>query len=113
MTEEWARVASVSDLRPGEVIQVEVDDEPVALANVGGEFLATSDICSHEFEYLSQGFLDGEEIECPRHGSLFNMRTGKELNPPATEPVAVYDVKVEGDEIFARGPYMRAKEIHE
>lgn len=98
------RVASVDDVKPGAVVEVEVDDEPVALANTGGEFLATSDICSHEYVLLHDGWLEGEEIECPQHGSKFDMRTGKVLNPPATQPIPVYEVKVEGQDVYVRGP---------
>jgi 3-phenylpropionate/trans-cinnamate dioxygenase ferredoxin component len=98
------RVASVSDVKPGDVIQVEVDDEPVALANTGDEFLATSDICSHEYVELSQGWVEGDEIECPQHGSMFNMRTGEVLNPPATQPIPTYEVRVEGQDVYLKGP---------
>jgi 3-phenylpropionate/trans-cinnamate dioxygenase ferredoxin subunit len=101
---DWIRVASVSDVKPGNVIQVEVDDEPVALANTGDEFLATSDICSHEYVELSQGWVEGDEIECPQHGSMFNMRTGEVLNPPATQPIPTYEVRVEGQDVYLKGP---------
>jgi 3-phenylpropionate/trans-cinnamate dioxygenase ferredoxin subunit len=94
----------VSDVKPGDVIQVEVDDEPVALANTGDEFLATSDICSHEYVELSQGWVEGDEIECPQHGSMFNMRTGEVLNPPATQPIPTYEVRVEGQDVYLKGP---------
>lgn len=103
----WTRVASVDDVAPGEVRQVLVDEEPVCLAHVDGEFLATSDICSHEYVLLSGGWLEKDEIECPQHGSKFNMRTGEVINLPATQPIPVYDVKVEGPDIFVR---LREKE---
>jgi nitrite reductase/ring-hydroxylating ferredoxin subunit len=105
MTDEgWTRVASVSDVKDGQVIRVMVDDEPLALANAGGEFLATSDVCTHEFVLLHDGWLEGEEIECPEHGSRFDMRTGAVVNLPATQPLPVYEVKVDGEDIFVRGP---------
>lgn len=103
----WTRVASVEEVAPGEVKQVIADDEPVCLANAGGEILATSDICSHEYVLLSEGWLERDEIECPQHGSKFNMRTGEVINLPATQPIPVYDVKVEGSDIFVR---LREKE---
>lgn len=99
---EWTRVANIDDLKPGDVTQVHLGDEPLCLANVEGEFLATSDICSHEYVNLSEGWLEGDEIECPQHGSMFSMRTGEVRNPPATQPIAVYDVKVESNEIFVK-----------
>jgi 3-phenylpropionate/trans-cinnamate dioxygenase ferredoxin component len=101
---DWVRVAAVDDIKPGDVIQVEVDDEPVVVANTGSEFLATTDICSHEYVLLHDGWLEGETIECPQHGSKFDMRSGEVLNPPATQPIEVYEVKVEGQDVYVRGP---------
>ena len=106
---EWVKVARVEDVKPGSVIQVEVDGEPVALANTGEEFLATTDICSHDYVLLSGGWLEDDEIECPQHGSRFNMRTGKVLNPPATQPIAPYETRVEGPNVYVRGPMETVK----
>ena len=106
---DWVRVAAVDDIKPGDVIQVEVDDEPVVVANTGSEFLATTDICSHEYVLLHDGWLEGETIECPQHGSKFDMRTGEVLNPPATQPIPVYEVKVDGQDVYVRGPMEKIK----
>ncbi len=101
---EWERVASVDDVKRGQVIAVEIDDEPVALAcTEDSEYLATSDICSHEYVLLHDGFLEGDEIECPAHGSMFSMSTGEVRNLPATQPIPVYDTKIEGNDIYLRG----------
>lgn len=97
-------MATVEDLKAGTVIQVEVAGEPVALANTGEELLATSDVCSHEYVMLHEGWLEEDEIECPQHGSKFNMRTGRVLNPPATQPIPAYQVEVRGRDIYLRGP---------
>lgn len=108
---DWVKVAPASALKPGTVIQVEVDDEPIVLALTDeGEYCATTDICSHEYVLLHDGFLEGHEIECPQHGSKFDMRTGAVINLPATQPVDYYEVKVEGDEIYLRGPHSGLKE---
>ncbi len=96
----WVRVASVSDVKPGQVIQVEVGQELVALANVDGEMLAVSDVCSHEYVLLHDGWVEGEEIECPQHGSMFSLRTGAVKNLPATQPIPTFRVKVEGEDVF-------------
>jgi 3-phenylpropionate/trans-cinnamate dioxygenase ferredoxin subunit len=105
MTEEWTKVASVEDVKEGNVKQVMVDGEEVVLAHLkGGEFLATSDICSHEYVHLSGGWLEGEEIECPEHGSRFHMRTGEVANLPATQPIPVYDVRVDEGSVYVKGP---------
>jgi 3-phenylpropionate/trans-cinnamate dioxygenase ferredoxin subunit len=106
---DWVRVAGTSEVKPGGVIEVEVDGEPVVLANTGKEFLALSDICSHEYVMLHEGWLEDDEIECPQHGSKFNMRTGAVRNPPATQPVAPYEVRVEGQDVYARGPMETSK----
>lgn len=99
---EWTKVADAADLKPGDVKQVHAGEEPLCLANVEGEFLATTDICSHEYVSLSEGWLEDDEIECPQHGSKFSMRTGEVRNAPATQPITVYDVKVESDEVYVR-----------
>lgn len=106
---DWVKVTTVDGVKPGAVVQVEVEGEPVCLANTGDEFLATSDICSHDYVELHDGWLEEDEIECPQHGSRFNMRTGKVLNPPATQSIAPYETKVEGQDVYVRGPMERVK----
>src|SRR5690554_4310589 len=69
---DFVTVARIEDVEPGAVKQVWVGDTPVALCNLNGEFCAISDICSHEEFYLSGGEIDGDEIECPMHGGVFN-----------------------------------------
>ncbi|MGH2705068.1 MAG: non-heme iron oxygenase ferredoxin subunit [Actinomycetota bacterium] len=103
----WVRVASADDLKPGHIAQVFVDEEPVALACVDGEFLATHDICSHEYAEMHDGWIEGDEIECPLHGSRFSMRTGQVRNLPATQPIDVYEVKVDGGDVYVRAPHSR------
>ncbi|MGH9195177.1 MAG: non-heme iron oxygenase ferredoxin subunit [Acidimicrobiia bacterium] len=102
--DNWTRVASASDVKPGNVIMVTLGDDPIALAHVDDELLAIGDVCSHEYVLLHDGFVDGDEIECPEHGSKFSLRTGAVRGLPATQPVAAYEVKVEGDDVFLRGP---------
>ncbi len=103
-SEEWVRVASVDEIEAGELKEVIVFDKQVCLANVGGEFLAIGNICSHEYVELSDGWLEGDEVECPAHGSLFSMRTGEVRGMPATSPVPAYEVKVESEGVYVRGP---------
>jgi nitrite reductase/ring-hydroxylating ferredoxin subunit len=101
---DWTRVATAGDVKPGQVVKVMVDGEPVALGNIDGELLAISDICSHEYVELHEGWLEGDEVECPQHGSKFSMRTGAPRGLPATRPVPAYEVKVDDNEIYVRGP---------
>lgn len=96
---EWVTVAQRSDLAEGEVLGVEVGDKPIALYNVDGEIHATDNICTHAFALLSDGWLDGECIECPLHAGRFDVRTGKALGPPVEEDIKVYPVRIVGDDV--------------
>jgi nitrite reductase/ring-hydroxylating ferredoxin subunit len=97
---EWVRVASASDVVPGEGIRVEVARRPIAVWNVDGEFYATSDVCTHEETSLADGDLWGDTIECPLHGAQFNVKTGAVESLPAVFPLATYPVKVEDDDLY-------------
>jgi nitrite reductase/ring-hydroxylating ferredoxin subunit len=81
------------------MIIVEVGGDEVAIANVGGEFCAFSNSCTHRGGPLGEGILTGEVVECPFHGGQFNVRTGDVISAPATESVTTYAVQVEGDEV--------------
>ncbi|MCP5151523.1 MAG: non-heme iron oxygenase ferredoxin subunit [Ectothiorhodospiraceae bacterium] len=85
---DWVDVIPVVDFEPGTSQVVDVDDITVVVFNVDGEFFALEDLCSHDDSDLSSGFLHGDQIECPRHGARFCVRTGAALTPPAYEPVA-------------------------
>ena len=82
----FVRVAQVSELAPGEMKWVVANRQRLLLANVGGTFYAISDQCGHERASLSQGRLDGQEVECPRHYAKFDVRTGKLTSGPRTFP---------------------------
>ena len=97
---DFVRVASVSDVSPGEVMVVAVDGDRVALVNVDGELYAIADECSHEGCPLSEGDVDGRMLVCPCHGSDFDVTTGEPATPPAYEPVATYAVRVDGDDVL-------------
>jgi 3-phenylpropionate/trans-cinnamate dioxygenase ferredoxin subunit len=96
---EFVKVAKISDLAPGEKMLVEYEDEDVGLFNIGGEFYAISDVCTHDGGPLVEGQLNGDQIICPRHGARFNVKTG-EQTMPAFAPVPLYEVKIEGDDIL-------------
>jgi 3-phenylpropionate/trans-cinnamate dioxygenase ferredoxin subunit len=95
-------VAALTDLDDGRpLIQVEANGVPVCLARLAsGEVFAISDLCSHEEIELSDGDLDGEDVECPAHGSRFNVRTGEVSGLPAEDPVATYPVTIEDGKII-------------
>ena len=92
-------VAKVGDLAPGEMMYVEVGDEPVVLINLDGDFYALSDICTHEEASLSDGEIVGDEIECPLHGGAFDIRTGQPAAFPVVVPAETYRVRVVADEV--------------
>lgn len=92
-------VARVEDLAPGEMMYVEVDDEPVCLINKDGEFFAICDTCTHEEASLSDGTIIGDEIECPLHGGAFRIRTGEPTQFPVVVPVETFRVRVVDDMI--------------
>jgi 3-phenylpropionate/trans-cinnamate dioxygenase ferredoxin component len=98
----WVRVAAVGDVPDGEPLGVTAGTEAVLLARVDGEILAVSNVCTHEYVLMDEGWLDGDLIECPQHGSQFELRTGKACGLPATQPLPVYDVRVEGEDIYVR-----------
>lgn len=100
---EWVRVADGSDIVDGEPFASEWNGEAIALYRYEGEIYAIGDICTHEHVRLSDGWLDGDRIECPLHQSCFEIRTGKAIEGgPAYEDVPLYSVKVEGDGVFVR-----------
>ena len=98
--EEFVTVAKTSDLDKGEMMQVDVGDEQILLSNVDGTFYAVNDVCTHAEGSLSDGYLEGVEVECPLHGSRFDVKTGEVLSEPAADPVERYTVRVEGDDIL-------------
>jgi nitrite reductase/ring-hydroxylating ferredoxin subunit len=95
----WIRVASLADVPEGSTRLVEAGGEAVCLYNLGGTICATQDTCTHAQASLSEGFIEGDAIECPLHQAMFDVRTGKALTPPATEDLRVFEVRVEGDAI--------------
>ena len=97
---EWQPVGSVSDIPPGRVGVVRVGDREIAICNVDGEFYAIDDVCTHDGGSLDQGELEGNEIECPRHGARFDVTSGAAVQLPAFEPVESYPVRLDGDTIL-------------
>jgi 3-phenylpropionate/trans-cinnamate dioxygenase ferredoxin component len=99
MAEHFVTVAKKDFLEPGELMYVEVDDEPVCLINVNGELHAINDTCTHEDASLSDGTIDGDLIECPLHGGVFNILTGEPEAFPVVVPIEKYTVRIVGDEV--------------
>ena len=99
MTQPWIKVASVDDVPPGSTLAVDAAGEAICLYNLAGRIHATQDSCTHEEASLAGGYVDGDCIECPLHQAVFHIPTGKVREPPATEYLRVFPVKVEGRDI--------------
>jgi nitrite reductase/ring-hydroxylating ferredoxin subunit len=96
---EFVTVGRADEVGDGEAVAFAVGDEEVAVARVDGDLSAFRDICTHRHCNLSAGGeIEGTTIQCECHGSMFSMETGEVLNPPATEPLATFDVReLEGE----------------
>lgn len=95
------RICAVEDIKLGKAIRVKVGDLAIAVVRTkAGEIKAISDTCSHGEISLSEGFVDNETIECWAHGAKFSLETGAALTLPAFEPVPVYEVIIDNDDIY-------------
>ncbi len=97
---QFKKVCKSSEIQNGQIKNILVEDKNVLLANIDNNIFATSGQCTHEKVDLENGFIMGEDITCPLHLSRFNLKTGKSLNPPATEELAIYNVKIQNEEIY-------------
>jgi nitrite reductase/ring-hydroxylating ferredoxin subunit len=96
---EFIKVASAADLAQGEAKCVEVAGKKIALFNLDGRFYAIDDTCTHRGGPLCEGEVSGEEVTCPWHGAVYNIKTGAALGPPAPRGVARYAVRVKGADV--------------
>ena len=95
MSQNWIKVADASDVPEDGTLLVNLGAEPVCLYNLGGKIFATHDTCTHGQASLADGFIEGEEIECPLHQGKFHIATGKAVGAPCTEDIRTYAVKIE------------------
>ncbi len=95
----FVKVCPLVEIPVGGAISVQVDGTGMTMVRTGEGVYAVSDLCSHAQISLAQGEVDGTTIECWMHGSRFDLRTGEPTNPPATDPITVYPVKVEGGDV--------------
>ncbi len=91
---EYVAVAPVDDLPSGERLFVEIDEQPIVVFNIAGGYFAIADVCSHDDGPVGDGELSGYEIQCPRHGALFDVRNGQVLSLPAIVDIPAYPVRV-------------------
>lgn len=100
----WVRVCSSDELPDNTARGFKIGKLELAVYSSDGQLYATSDICSHQREFLSDGCLEGCEIECPRHGARFSLKTGEALSLPATTAIEVFSIERRGDEIYVAVP---------
>ncbi len=103
ITAEYVSIGP-ADLNNGERRIVEIDGNAIAVFNIGGSYYAIADVCSHDDGPVAEGELQDYEIECPRHGAHFDVRSGKVLSFPAIVDIPAYPVKIEGGEILVGLP---------
>lgn len=99
---DWVDVARVEELPQGERKVVDVDGANIAVFNIGGQYYAIEDVCTHDGGELASGPLEGDEVVCPRHGARFCVKTGAALAPPAYEPVAVFPTRIADGKVQVR-----------
>jgi naphthalene 1,2-dioxygenase system ferredoxin subunit len=97
--EKWVTVAKASDVAEGEVMGATFEGKEIAVYNVDGTFYASDNLCTHAFAFLSDGWLDGDVIECPLHAGRFEVKTGKGLGPPIECDIRTYPVRVVDDDV--------------
>ena len=95
----FVKLGSVSDVPPGTARVYEVAERAIAVCNVDGELYAIDDVCTHDEGSLDQGEVEGYEIECPRHGARFDVRTGEVTALPAVLPIDTFKLRLQGTDI--------------
>ena len=93
-------LCSTAEVAPGTAIKVETDDLSLAVYNVDGEYYVTDDLCTHGPGSLSEGYIDGDVVECNFHNGQFNIKTGEVVSPPCMVPIRTYKTAIEGDRVF-------------
>ena len=102
MSEAWIDAAARDDVPEGDVVGVIVAGKDIALYEVEGQIYATANACTHGAARMSDGFLEGEEIECPLHQGKFNVCTGKAMCAPLTDDIKTFPVKIENSRIYLK-----------
>ena len=97
---EWVLAAGAHALASEDAMRFTHGGKCIAVYNLSGSFYATSGICTHEHAFMSEGYIDGETVECPLHQGLFNIRTGAALSPPVTKNLQTFKTKVENGQVY-------------
>jgi nitrite reductase/ring-hydroxylating ferredoxin subunit len=102
MEEDFVKVAETKDVQISQMMAVEVNGEKVCIANIEGRYYAIGNVCTHMGGPLAKGKIEGFEVQCPWHGSKFDIRTGNVVRPPAMRAEPIYEVKVEDNNILIK-----------
>ncbi len=105
----WRRACARGDIADDVPFGTKLDGTPIGLYCVDGKIHAVHDVCTHEFALLSQGWQEGRIIECPLHQARFDVVTGKCLAAPARDDLALFPVKLDGDDVLVGLPSGPAK----
>jgi len=96
----WHDVADLAQIAPDAATPVRVGKHQIALFNLAGQIYATSNICTHQYALMSDGYVEDDWVECPLHQARFDIATGRALSDPATVALPVYPVKIENNRVF-------------
>ncbi len=99
---DWVEVCSKNEVGPGQHKVVDVDGAMVAVFNLNGDFYAIEDVCTHDGSEIAIGCIIGDDIECPRHGARFCIKTGAVTAPPAYEPIDTFPVMVQDQVVYVQ-----------
>ncbi len=100
MAKKFVQVAKKSDIPDGKIKEYKVEGKTIAVANTDGEYLAFDGFCTHAQCSLAGGMLDGYTVTCYCHGGQFDLKTGEVLAPPPQSPINIYNIKIEGEDLF-------------
>jgi ethylbenzene dioxygenase ferredoxin subunit len=96
------KLCSVAEVPPGQMLRVDLTEiEPLAVFNVEGTFYVTGNVCTHNVAMLTDGYFEGETVECPLHGGCFNVKTGAATSFPCEKPLRTFPVLEIDGELFA------------
>jgi 3-phenylpropionate/trans-cinnamate dioxygenase ferredoxin subunit len=97
---KYLKIAALSEFPENERLFLEINDLPIVIYSLNGEYFATGDVCTHDGGSIGEGQIEGNEVICPRHGARFDIKTGKVTRFPAVEDIPSYPVKIEDGYLY-------------
>ena len=99
---KWHRAGSLSEINQDQPLSVNIEGNQIGIYQVDNQYYALEDVCPHAYAILTEGFVDGCEIECPLHAAVFDITNGKLQDGPADRDLQTYPVKVEGEDLMVQ-----------